>query len=41
MCYVTLIDENNIQHEVGADFDICVNQNTFLNQKVRLSYGVV
>lgn len=41
MCYVTLIDENNIQHEVGTDFDICVNQNTFLNQKVRLSYGVV
>jgi hypothetical protein len=38
MCYVTLVDENKTQHEVGADFDICANQNTFLNQKVRVSY---
>ena len=38
MCYVTLVDENKIQHEVGADFEICANQNTFLNQKVRVSY---
>lgn len=38
MCYVKLVDENNIEHEVGAAFDICVNQNTYLNQKVRLSY---
>lgn len=41
MCYVTLVDENAIQHEVGADFDICANPNTFLNQKVRLSYELV
>lgn len=38
MCYVKLVDENNIAHEVGAAFDICANQNTFLNQKVRVSY---
>jgi hypothetical protein len=41
MCYVTLIDENNTQHQVGADFELCANKNKFLNQKVRLSYQVV
>lgn len=40
MCYVTLVDENNTEHEVGADFDICVNRDRFLNQKVRLSYEI-
>lgn len=38
MCYVSLVDENNIKHEVGATFEICENPNRFLNQKVRLSY---
>ena len=38
MCYVTLVDENNIEHEVGATFEICENPDRFLNQKVRLSY---
>ena len=38
MCYVSLVDENNIKHEVGATFEICENSNRFLNQKVRLSY---
>lgn len=38
MCYVTLVDENNIAHEVGATFEICENPDRFLNQKVRLSY---
>jgi hypothetical protein len=41
MCYVSLVDENNIKHEVGATFEICENQNRFLNQKVRLSYEKV
>jgi hypothetical protein len=41
MCYVTLVDENKIEHEVGADFEVCVNQNTFLNQKVRVFYELV
>jgi len=41
MCYVTLVDENAIQHEVGASFDRCENPNTFLNQKVRVSYELV
>ena len=41
MCYVTLVDENAVQHEVGADFESCANPNTFLNQKVRVSYELV
>lgn len=41
MCYVSLVDENNIKHEVGATFEICENPNRFLNQKVRLSYEKV
>ncbi|MEQ9238593.1 hypothetical protein [Coleofasciculus sp. E2-BRE-01] len=38
MCYVSLVDENNSEHEIGATFDICANSNLFLNQKVRLVY---
>lgn len=38
MCYVTLVDENNSEHEIGATFEICANSNLFLNQKVRLFY---
>ncbi len=38
ICYVTLVDEKGKTHEVSADFDICANQETFLNKKVRLSY---
>lgn len=41
MCYVTLIDENNIKHDVGADFEICTKEKTFLNKKVRVSYELV
>jgi hypothetical protein len=40
MCYVTLVDENQVKHEVGADFEICANQDKFLNQKVRVSYQI-
>ena len=39
MCYVTLVDENGIRHQdVGATFEICENQETFLNKKVNLAY---
>ncbi|MEQ8465369.1 hypothetical protein [Coleofasciculus sp. E1-EBD-02] len=38
MCYVSLVDENNSEHEIGATFEICANSNLFLNQKVRLVY---
>ncbi|MEB3181083.1 MAG: hypothetical protein VKL59_18915 [Nostocaceae cyanobacterium] len=41
MCYVTVVDEKGKEQEVGADFDICTQQSTFLNQKVRLSYQTV
>jgi anti-sigma28 factor (negative regulator of flagellin synthesis) len=38
MCYVTLVDENGTEHNVGASFDICAEQATFLNKKVRAFY---
>ena len=42
MCYVTLVDENGIRHQdVGATFEICENQETFLNKKVNLAYEEV
>lgn len=41
MCYVTVVDENNKERQVGAVFEICAKQNQFLNQKVRLTYGPV
>ena len=40
-CYVTLLDENGTEREVGADFEICPQQKTFLNKKVRLFYETV
>ena len=40
ICYVTLVDEKGKSHEASASFDICANQETFLNKKVRLSYEV-
>ncbi|MBW4684829.1 MAG: hypothetical protein KME40_06930 [Komarekiella atlantica HA4396-MV6] len=38
MCYVTLIDENGTEHNVGASFEICAEQATFVNKKVRAFY---
>jgi hypothetical protein len=38
MCYVTLVDENGTEHNVGASFDICAEQAAFLNKKVRAFY---
>ncbi|AUT03356.1 hypothetical protein CLI64_24690 [Nostoc sp. CENA543] len=40
-CYVTLIDENGTEHNVGATFEICAEESQFLNQKVRATYEVV
>jgi hypothetical protein len=34
------VDENQVKHDVGADFEICANQEQFLNQKVRVSYQI-
>jgi hypothetical protein len=39
MCYVTLVDNKGIQHNVGASFEIC-DEKKFLNKKVRVTYKV-
>jgi len=39
-CYVTLVDQKGKKYqEVPADFEICALEKTFLNKKVRLTYG--
>lgn len=40
MCYVTLVDDSGIEHNVGALFEICERQATFLNKKVRAFYEI-
>ncbi|WP_088891653.1 hypothetical protein [Leptolyngbya ohadii] len=37
MCYMTVQDDRNVTHRVGATFEVC-EQTSFLNQRVRLSY---
>ncbi len=39
-CYVTLVDQKGKKYEqVPAKFEICALEKTFLNKKVRLTYG--
>lgn len=39
MCYVNLVDaKGKVYQNVGADFEICAKEKTYLNKKVRLSY---
>jgi hypothetical protein len=38
LCYATLIDEQGIEHQVGASFEICAESAKFLNKQVRASY---
>ena len=40
MCYVTLVDSNNVSHELGATFEVCKDQSV-LNRSVNLSYQTV
>ncbi|MBD2742328.1 hypothetical protein [Coleofasciculus sp. FACHB-1120] len=40
-CYVTLLDENRIERNVGASFEVCEQEKTFLNKKVRNSYEIL
>lgn len=40
-CYVTLIDENKTQRNVGASFEVCEQEKTFLNKKVRNFYEIL
>jgi hypothetical protein len=39
-CYVNLLDSKGKKYEnMYASFDICAQEETFLNKKVRLTYG--
>ncbi len=37
-CYVTLVDKNGKEHNLGATFEVCEKPENLLNNKVRLSY---
>lgn len=42
MCYVTLVDDRGTKYEgVGAEFELCEQQNNFLNRRVNLTYKQV
>jgi|GEM_PF-1288732 len=42
MCYVTLTDDNNVKHDnIETSFDVCVNQSTYLNRRVKVTYKQV
>ncbi len=41
MCYGTLIDKNGKEHYLGASFEICADQDYYLNKKVQLTYKEV
>lgn len=40
MCYVTFTDAAGAERQVGATFELCEQQDRYLNQRVRLIYGV-
>ncbi|CDM96336.1 lysozyme inhibitor LprI family protein [Limnospira fusiformis KN01] len=40
MCYVTLKDQMNREHQLGATFDICAKANQFINRRVSLKYSL-
>jgi hypothetical protein len=40
LCYVDIVDEKGKTHHLGASFEICAKENTYLNKKVRLTYEV-
>lgn len=40
MCYITFKDETGAERTVGATFELCENPQQFINQRVRLVYGV-
>ncbi|MGI8500812.1 MAG: hypothetical protein ACR2LR_06690 [Hassallia sp.] len=42
MCYVNLVDnKGKVYKNIGASFEICAKEKTFLKKKVRLSYQKV
>ena len=40
MCYITFTDEGGKERTVGATFELCESPQQYLNQQVRLIYGV-
>ena len=38
MCYATLTDESGEEYNLGARFEICDDQDYYLDKKVRLTY---
>ncbi|MDM9381210.1 hypothetical protein QUB80_10895 [Chlorogloeopsis sp. ULAP01] len=40
LCYVSLVDKSGKEHNVGADFEICAQEKTFLNRQVRIYYEI-
>jgi hypothetical protein len=41
MCYLTIVDDRGKEHQVGATFELCEQQATFLNRSVNLFYQTV
>jgi len=39
-CYITLIDDQGTEHNLGATFEVCEKPETFLNKKVSLVYRI-
>ncbi|MDX2232825.1 MAG: hypothetical protein NW220_24555 [Leptolyngbyaceae cyanobacterium bins.349] len=40
MCYITFTDESGKSRTVGAMFEFCENPRQYLNQRMRLVYGI-
>ncbi|BAZ88447.1 hypothetical protein [Dolichospermum compactum] len=40
MCYVTLVDKKGIEHNVGATFEICAEEEKVLNKKINAVYEI-
>ncbi len=40
-CYVTLVDNKGKSFELPGNFDFCAKEKTYLNKRVRLTYGTI
>jgi hypothetical protein len=38
-CYVTLVDSKRKSYNMVGNFDFCAKEKTYLNKRVRLTYG--
>ncbi len=41
MCYVTLVDQENVSYQLGATFEICEETAQFIDQAVQVSYETI